>query len=80
MRHERDGGVETSLEVVSGVDEGAEQDFEACVLEWESRVGLWDQLTAVRFPRDSTGVTFFPKRKKAIPQWKSMESGLQLAI
>ena len=28
----------------------------------------------------ATGMTFFPKRKKAIPQWKSMESGLQLAI
>ena len=42
MRHERDGGAEASLEVVSGVDVGVEQDFEACVLEWENRVGLWD--------------------------------------
>ena len=31
--HERDGGVEASLEVVSGVDVCAEQDFEACVLD-----------------------------------------------
>ena len=28
-----------------GVDEViAEQDFEACVVEWEDIVGLWDQL------------------------------------
>ena len=30
--------------MMSGVDGGAEQDFEACVLEWENRVGLWDRL------------------------------------
>ena len=29
---------------MSSVGVGAEQDFGACVLEWENRVGLWDQL------------------------------------
>ena len=56
MRHERDGGVETSLEVVSGVDVGAEQDFEACVLEWENRVGLWDQLVGETLASSGDGL------------------------
>ena len=47
---------------------------------WHCAIDTRAEATAVRFPRDSTGMTFFPKRKKAIPQWKSMESGLQLAI
>ena len=59
MRHERDGGVETSLEVVSGVDVGAEQDFEACVVEWENRVGLWDQLVGETLA--SSGDGFLPE-------------------
>ena len=30
--------------MMPGLGVCAEQDFEACVVEWESRVGLWDQL------------------------------------
>ena len=29
---------------MSGLGVCAEQDFKACVVEWESSVGLWDQL------------------------------------
>ena len=61
MRHERDGGAAASLEVVSGVDAcvGPEQDCEACVLEWENRLGIWDQL--VGETSASSGDEFLPE-------------------
>ena len=44
---------------MSSVDVDAEQVFEACVLEWESRVGLWDQLVGETLV--SSGDGFLPE-------------------
>ena len=47
--------------MVSGVGVGTdlEQDFAACVLEWESRVGLWGQLVGGALA--SSGDEFLPE-------------------
>ena len=64
----RDGGVEASLEVMSSVDVDAEQVFEACVLEWESRVGLWDQLV---------GETLVPSGDGFLPEVVGQDGALE---
>ena len=70
--------IATKLELRKATHAAKLELLEATLVALES----YKRRTAVRFPQDSTGVTFFPKRKKAIPQWKSMKSAraLQLAI
>ena len=56
---------------MSGVVVDAEQDFEACVVEWEDRVGLWDQLLGETLA--SSGDGFLPEvvgQDGALEGWK----------
>ena len=53
---------------MSSVDVDAEQGFEACVLEWESRVGLWDQLVGETLATSAAG---------SIPEDVGLEEALE---
>ena len=53
---------------MSSVDVDAEQVFEACVLEWESRVGLWDQLVGETLATSAAG---------SIPEDVGLEEALE---